>query len=103
MDESGADGTRRGARRRARCPPGSGAIVKWIRPQVWSMLAPGRFVDATPGIGQSTAIAAKGMKKPPPRSGDERCQARGTTPLRGRSMSNHLYPHGTMECDAAAR
>jgi hypothetical protein len=103
MDESGADGTRRGARRLARFPPGSGAIVKWIRPRVWNMLAPGRFVDATPGIGRGTAIAAKGMKKPPPRSGDERCQARGTTPLRGRSMSNHLYPHGTIECDAATR
>jgi hypothetical protein len=103
MNESGADGTRRSAWRLARFPPGSGASVKWIRPRVWNMLTPGRLVDATPEIGRGTAKAAKGMKKPPPRSGDERCQARGTTPLRGRSVSNHLYPHGTMVCDAATR
>ena len=69
MDESGADGTRRGARRLALFPPGSGAIVKWIGPWVPNMVSPGRLVDATPGIGRGTAMAVKGMKNRRPGQG----------------------------------
>ena len=59
MDESGAHGTRRGARRLARFPSGSGGIVKWIRPRVWNMVAPGLLVTATPGIGRGMAPARR--------------------------------------------
>jgi hypothetical protein len=103
MDESGAHGACRGARRLARLAPGSGAIMIWMRSQVLNMLAPGLLVAATPGIARNSALAPMGMKKPPPRSGDERCQARGTTPLRGRIVVGHLYLHGTTGCDAATR
>lgn len=64
---------------------------------------PGRLVNATLRITRGTALAPKGTKKPPPRLGDERCQARGTTPLRGRTMNGHLNPHGAKTRDAAAR
>src|SRR5215213_3666340 len=63
----------------------------WLVPQRDTRDRPGR------------TVAAKGTKKPPPRSGDERCQARGTTPLCGRIASGHLSPHGAMTRDAAAR
>jgi hypothetical protein len=102
MDESGAHDTRRGATRLARVPPGSAAKAYAMR-RVWNMVAPGRLVGATPGIDRRLASAAKGTKKPPPRSGDERCQARGTTPVRSRIISGHLNPHGAMTRDAAAR
>ena len=103
MDESGAHDTRRGARRLARFPLGSAARAYAMRRRVWNMVAPGRLVDATPGIDRRLASAAKGTKKPPPRSGDERCQARGTTPIRGRIVRGHLCPHGATTRDAAAR
>jgi hypothetical protein len=103
MDESGAHDTRRGARRLARFPPGSVAKAYAMRRRVWNMVAPGRLVDATPGIDRDLFSAAKGTKKPPPRSGDERCQARGTTPVHSRIISGHLNPHGAMTRDAAAR
>jgi hypothetical protein len=74
-----------------------------MSPRVWNIMAPGRLVDTTPGIDRGKELAAKGTKKPPPRSGDERCQARGTTPLRGRTLRGHLSPHGAMMRDAAAR
>lgn len=41
-----------------------------------------------------TPERAGAQKTPPPRSGDERCQARGTTPLRGQRVAVRLLPHG---------
>jgi hypothetical protein len=63
MDKSGAHDTRRGARRLARFPPGSGAEAKSMSPRVWNIMAPGRLVDTTPGIDRGKELAAKGTKK----------------------------------------
>jgi hypothetical protein len=78
MDKSGAHDTRRGARRLARFPPGSGAEAKSMSPRVWNIMAPGRLVDTTPGIDRGKELAAKGTKKT-------------AAPVRGRAVSSSWY------------
>ena len=75
-----APGTRRGARRLARFP-GSGGIVKWIRPRVWNMVAlacSSRDTRDWPGHGAS----AEGHEKT-------------AAPVRGRAVSGSWY-HPTL-------
>lgn len=50
MNESGVHDTRRGAKGLARFPPGSGEKAKSMRPRFLNMVAPGWFLNATPGI-----------------------------------------------------
>jgi hypothetical protein len=80
MDESGVYGTRRDARRLARPIAKSGAVWMRLRPRCGTTVAswPAQDGDTSDRPGSARRKARKNRC---PRTGDERCQARGTTPL----------------------